>query len=240
MAFKKLTLQTRGLKSAEELAADRPHGSRLKYMGGCRCDSCRKANSSYESERQKARKSGDWNGIVSADKARTHLEWLSKKGVGRRSVSAASDVGESVIMEIKSGSRKNIRARTERLILAVTLDAAADHALISAKRTWKMIDKLLGWGHTKTELAKLLGYANGALQFGRDTVTVRNEFEVERLFKRLEKERAQRIAADKAANAMLKTKDKLPKDGKPVIVRKKGSVSLPPPASTYAAWGGFR
>ena len=65
-------LAQRGLKPASELAAKRPHGDRLRYVAGCRCDLCRKANSTYERERQKARAAGDWNGIVDAAKARQH------------------------------------------------------------------------------------------------------------------------------------------------------------------------
>ena len=54
------------LRSAVELAAGKPHGTRIRYVGGCRCLPCRAANSRYESERQAARKLGDWNGLVDA------------------------------------------------------------------------------------------------------------------------------------------------------------------------------
>lgn len=63
-------LPSRGLKPAAELAKVRPHGTRLKYVGGCRCDACRSANSAYERDRQLARKHGDWNGLASARRAR--------------------------------------------------------------------------------------------------------------------------------------------------------------------------
>ena len=172
-------LQLRGLKSAAVLAANREHGDRLRYIAGCRCDLCRKANSAYESARQKARAAGDWNGIVSAAKARAHLLWLSKHGVGRRAVGAASDIADTILSDIRSGRKPNIRARTERKILAVTVSVASDHALTTAGPTWKLIDELLAAGFTKSAIAKEIGLQMPALQFNRETVTVRNAYLVE-------------------------------------------------------------
>jgi len=179
--FGRAALTARGLKPAAQLAQARPHGDRLRYVGGCRCDLCRRANSSYESARQKARKAGDWNGIVAADKARAHLLQLSELNVGRRSVAAVSDVTESVLFEIRSGRKARIRARTERRILAVTPDAAADHALIDAGPTWQRIDDLLAAGFTRATIALRTGHQRAALQLDKHQVTVRNAYLVERL-----------------------------------------------------------
>ena len=179
------TLQTRGLKPIAQLAADRDHGDRLRYLAGCRCDSCRRANTAYESARQRARRAGDWNGIVSAEKAKAHLKALSVQGVGRRSVSAASDVADSILTEIIAGRKTSIRARTERAILAVTLQAAGDRALVPANSTWSKLNRMLRDGHTKAELARHLGKKGPALQLNKDFVTVRTAYEVERLFKQL-------------------------------------------------------
>lgn len=167
-------LAQRGLKPAAELAANRPHGERLRYIGGCRCDLCRKANTNYERERQKARAAGDWNGIVDASKAREHLLKLSEQGVGRRAVSAASDVAETVLMDIRSGAKSRIRARTERQILAVTPEMASDHALVDAGPTRKLIRDLLKAGFTKSRLSAEMGTNGRALQLAKDQVTVRN------------------------------------------------------------------
>lgn len=180
-------LSARGLRPIAELADRRPHGDRLRYMAGCRCDQCRRANTAYEIERSKARKAGDWNGLVSADKARAHLSALSAKNVGRRSVSDVTGVASSILVEIIAGRKTRIRARTERLILAVTEAAAADRALIPAKATWKLLDELLADGYTKTELAHQLGYKRPALQLDREWVTVRNAHQVKCLYQRLRK-----------------------------------------------------
>jgi hypothetical protein len=173
------------MRSAAELAADKPHGVRLRYVGGCRCDACRKANSSYENERQKARRRGDWNGIVPAAPARAHLLRLAKQGVGRRAVQAATDIADSILSMIRSGERKNIRARTARTILAVTAAVAGDHALVDAAPAKALIAELLEEGYTEELLCKRLGYKQKRLQFNAETMTVRNVARIQRLHERL-------------------------------------------------------
>lgn len=188
-------LQMRGLKPASELAINREHGDRLRYMAGCRCQECRRANSAYESARQKARAAGDWNGIVTAEKARLHIKLLSHLGIGRRAVAAASDIAESMILEISAGRKKRIRARTEKALLAVTEEAASDHALVSAAATWKMLDELIQDGYSKAELARRLGYKSQKLQLQKDFITVRNAYLVERMYAQLRWVNGQKTAA---------------------------------------------
>ena len=106
-------LAARGLRPAVELAEGRSHGTRVRYLGGCRCTDCRQANTQYERDRQKARAEGDWNGIVDAAAARQHLLDLAAQGVGRRAVADASDVPGTILCEVRSGRKTKIRARTE-------------------------------------------------------------------------------------------------------------------------------
>lgn len=183
--FMQAPLANRGLRPVAELAEGRLCGDRLRYLAGCRCVNCRRANTDYGKARAKARKAGDWNGIVPAAKARAHLAALSAKGVGRRAVGAACDVSDTTLSAIIAGRKTNIRARTERVILAVTEAAAADRALIPAEETWRYLDSLIGDGYRKAELARQLGYSNPALQLSRHQVTVRNAYDVQRLYLRL-------------------------------------------------------
>lgn len=180
-------LSSRGLKPVAELAAHRDHGDRLRYRAGCRCFSCRRANTAYEAARKIARAAGEGNGIVPAAKARAHLKALQAQGVGRRSVHAASDVAMTVLADIMSGRKTNIRAATERAIFSVTAAAAGDGALVPAKATWKMLDQLIADGYTKTYLGAKLGSKSKVpqLQLKRDFVTVRSAYLVERLFEQL-------------------------------------------------------
>lgn len=160
-----------------------PCGTRAKYVAGCcRCMLCRAANSRYETERAARRRAGEWNGLVAATRARKHLLALSRAGVGRRSVVAASDVGHTVICDVKSGRKTQIRADTERRILAVTVGAKAGAALVPAARTWQRIRVLLEEGFTKGAIARRLGRKTPALQIRKDRVTLRTAVNVERLY----------------------------------------------------------
>lgn len=170
----------RGLRT-DELA----HGTRGRYVTGCRCEPCRGANSEYANRRYREKRNGDWNGLVDASKARAHLLRLSRQGVGRRAVHAASDVSLSVIQLVRDGTKTQIRARTARKILAVTPAMASDRALVKPGRTHKLIDQLCEEGFTKIDLARRMGYAGNALQFGRTRMTVRNVARVEALHRRL-------------------------------------------------------
>lgn len=62
------------------------------------------------------------------------------------------DVAVSVIVDIL-----RIRGRTERRLLAVTSACRADHAYVSAKRSWQYINALLEEGFTKGRIASELG-----------------------------------------------------------------------------------
>lgn len=180
-----VAMSARGLRSAAELSAGKPHGLRIRYMAGCRCQECRTANTAYEKARNIARKSGDWNGNVPAEKARAWLAALSKEGVGRRTVSDVAQIADSVLAQIITGRKKLVRARTERAILAVTAIAASDGAYVDAGPTWLLIDELLADGYTKTFLALELGRKTHALQLSRSQVTVRNAYDVQQLHARL-------------------------------------------------------
>ena len=162
------------------------HGRRARYVAGCRCDLCRAANRNYARKRLHAQKDGDWNGLVDAGKARAHLMSLSRAGVGRRAVAAATDVALTVIADVRSGKKRRIRARTERLILGVTPAMASDRALVKPGRTYQRIKHLVEEeGFSKAELARRLGYRRPALQFRRQRMTARNVARVEALYQRL-------------------------------------------------------
>lgn len=174
-----------GLKPVAELAANRPHGDRLRYLAGCRCFMCRRANSDYERDRKAARLAGDWNGCVDASRAREHLRALSKAGVGKRAVAAASDVAVSVVDAVRGGRKARIRARTERRLLAVTVEMMSDGALTSARPALQMIEALRTEGFSKAELARRLGYASPALQFKGTRMRARSAARIAALYSRI-------------------------------------------------------
>lgn len=178
-------LVQRGLRPASELGASRPHGDRLRYMAGCKCFKCRRANSDYERQRQVARAAGDWNGIVDAAPARKHMMKLSRAGVGRRAIQAVTDVGDTTLQDIRSGRKRRIRARTARKILAVTPAVRADHSIVPAGKAWRLLDELLEEGFTKAELARRMGMGRPAIQLRRTFITAKSEQRVIALHRRL-------------------------------------------------------
>lgn len=159
------------------------HGTRARYVAGkCRCDACRKANRDYA----RARAHGEHNGVIDSAAARAHLDALRKLGVGTRAVSAAADVGRTVLKKIIAG--QPVRASIVKRVLAVDEFAASDGALIQAAATRKAIRRMLSLGLTRTEIAERLGYRNAALQLNGQRVTARNALRVKRLLAEVEAE----------------------------------------------------
>lgn len=174
------------LPVAQVLAAKHPCGTRVKYIGGCRCDACRRANADYEKARAQARRRGEWNGLVDAAEVRKHLRRLSDAGVGRRTVADISGVGESAIAELANGSKRQLRAMTAKRILDVTAEAALNDAtVVSAKPTWVLIRRLVAEGFTLGELAVRLGCKTRALQLRRDRITARTALRVARFYNQI-------------------------------------------------------
>lgn len=179
-------MAARGMRPASILAKDRPCGTRLRYYAGCRCDACRAVSAAYERDRRAAKARGEGNGLVSAAPARAHLIWLSASGVGRKTAADAAKVASTVVCLVIEGKRLKIRAQTERRILAVTVDAAADRAYIDAAPTWKLVDALLASGYSRKRLAsEMAGRPTRSLQLCPDRVTARNAELVRQVHARL-------------------------------------------------------
>jgi hypothetical protein len=98
-------------------------------------------------------------------------------------VAAATDLSETLLQDVRAGRRVQIRARTERKILAVSTAHRADHSHVPAKLLWKQIGLLIQEGFSKAQLARQLGYKR-ALRFNSKTVTARNAERVARLYRR--------------------------------------------------------
>lgn len=175
-----------GLRSASELAKAKPHGTRIKYLGGCKCLLCRAANANYQKQRDAAKRRGESNGLIDASEVRRHLLDLSDRGIGRDTIADIVGVCVTSVELWRSGKRKNIRALTARKILAISQKALlTDAQLIPAKKTWTLINWMLGEGFTKGEIARRLGYKTRALQLNRRVITARNAQKVEQLYNRL-------------------------------------------------------
>ncbi|MGH8748830.1 MAG: hypothetical protein ACREU5_06960 [Burkholderiales bacterium] len=168
-----------------EAFATRPHGLRVRYMAGCRCDECREANNSYERMRGKLRRNGEANGLVDAARVRRHLLRLSRAGIGRRTVADVAGVSASIVGAVRSGRKARLRAQTAKRILAVGPDVLTDAKLVDARSTWRKIERLLAEGFTRGAIAVRLGMQSPALQLRKDRVTARNRARVDRLYREI-------------------------------------------------------
>lgn len=165
----------------------KPHGTRHRYLSGCRCVPCRAANSRYETARAADRKAGDWNGYVSANAARAHILRLGRAGVGQKLIVAACDVPYSIVHSIATGRRLRIRARTERRIVAVDATVRGDNSLVDSAATWRLLDRLLEGGYSKVQLARwIVGPHARSLQLKRGRITARTASRVERVYQMLQ------------------------------------------------------
>lgn len=225
--------------------ADRfTHGTRSRYVTGCRCDECRASNARAYHERQARAKAAVaelaaprraklapqvytapngiqhtrlykracagvhgkpcpkgshlrkdstgtvcgncrelliWNGLVSATKVRQHLTRLSLQGVGYKSVAAAADVGATALSNVLRGRQNKIRSQSARRVLAITVEAIADHGIVNGAETWRLLDDLFAHGLRKSEIARRLGMKAPAIQIRKERVLARTAYAVARL-----------------------------------------------------------
>lgn len=175
-----------------ERFAGRPHGLRIRYISGCRCAECRRANAQYELSRAKARRNGEWNGLVPAGRARRRLLLLSKACVGRRSIHMFTGIAESILSEVRSGCKKQIRAKTHQLIMACDAGAIADGGRVSGADTARQLAWLIDEGFTKRDLARRLGSKAKvpSLQIKPGQVTRRTADRVLRIYRQYHEEAA--------------------------------------------------
>ena len=168
------------MRPVSDLASDRPHGDQLRYIAGCRCEECRKANADRERKYAQLRKSGMGNPVVPADAAREHLRRLSEAGVGIGSVVDATGVSRAILGKIKAGTRKNIRRANEQKILAVPMDYIADGAFIDAGPTWNLINKTMeDGGFTRQRIAQAVhGPGAKKIWLSKKLVTLRSAVRV--------------------------------------------------------------
>lgn len=107
------------LRPIAELAARKPHGNYVKFLGGCRCLRCRVGYASYRTQRRRAIRAGLGNGLTDAAAPRARILELGRQGLGYRKIASLAQISHKNIRNIRSGIRQQIRRETERRILAV-------------------------------------------------------------------------------------------------------------------------
>ncbi len=183
------------------------HGTRARYVKGCRCDPCRRANAEYAKARYRAQaraRAIDASGsspvvaldrvrgdLVDASRARQHLAMLSAHGVGYKAAADAAGVARSLVANVAQGHSRHLRRFVETAILGVTTEDLAPAALVSNKPTKRAIKKLRTLGLTRAAIAQRLGMKSHALQIDvNDRVLVRTQRAVLALLETVQREQS--------------------------------------------------
>lgn len=154
---------------ASVLGLRHPHGTKMRYLAGCRCLSCRRGNRDYERKLQRDRKLYGPNDLVSPERVLAHLRYLKTFGMGHKTVARHARVSKTSLAEIIWYGRKHIRRRSEARILAIqpTLETLPRNTNIPAAETVAKVHQLLKWGYTRRLISRdALGNASMAFQMG--------------------------------------------------------------------------
>lgn len=159
------------------------HGTRSRYVGGCRCEPCRAVASDYAKRYHRKR----FQSLkVSADVAREHILHLKRCGLGAPAIGHSADMSPATVLRIARGKQRRIYAVTERKVLSVTAEGIADGALVDPTVTRTLLRELLEEGWTRRELLAALGRPGRSMSMlYHERVTARTEMRVEKLHRRL-------------------------------------------------------
>lgn len=141
----------------KEIAANQAHGSYMRYEAGCRCEDCAIAASLYRRDRKAARRAGLSNGFTSAAPARQHIADLRAEGITNSAISLAAELHKSMVRDIASGRKKQIREHTARVLLGVTSNMQYLNGRIPAAPTRRRLEALEAAGYSRRDIGKRLG-----------------------------------------------------------------------------------
>lgn len=164
------------------MAEARPHGDRRTYRSlGCRCVKCRAANAAYERARCTV-SYPDPGEQVDAAPVVAYLATLRSHGVGYKQAATLAGVGTRFVKNVRLGRHHTVRADLATRMLGIQ-PVLAHGQQVTAWRTWRFLDSLLGEGYSHTALALFLGVPQ--LRLDRRVVTVRTALRVKGLWQRI-------------------------------------------------------
>ena len=134
--------------------APRRHGERARYIAGCRCDPCVKANAKY-CKQYRWRSRGSRLSIDPTE-VRAHVESLT---MSLTALAAVSGVPRATISSIVNGKVKATSPATAAALLAVAPDAPIGHHYIDGIGARRRLQALAAIGWSGDVLAARLRYA---------------------------------------------------------------------------------
>lgn len=172
------------LPPASVLGLRHKHGTKMRYLSGCRCWRCRRGNRDYERRLQRDRKLYGPNDLVSSERVLAHLRYLQTFGIGHKTVARHAHVAKTSLAEMIWYGRQHVRRRSETRILAVqpSLDTLPRNVNVPAAETLTKIRQLTLWGYPKGLVSHdALGNMARALQVNRSkssNTTVRTAVDI--------------------------------------------------------------
>lgn len=132
------------------------NATRGRYVRGCRCVDCKKANARYSK-----RNTILGSDLVDSAPVRAHLHMLRASGVGRRRIVELSGVSETVVARLlgidRSKPAARVRPDTARRLLAIRPGDVSDGVTVSAAGTRIRLRALIAIGWTQRALAERIG-----------------------------------------------------------------------------------
>ena len=116
---------------------------------------------------------------------RSHLLGLRAHGVNDAAVSQVTGLPRSLIRKLMSPDCRQVRPGDALAILSVDiedLDRLPEGLVISARATWRRIDRMMELGWTRTRIARALGFPGREILLGRKHVTVAEARQVRNLY----------------------------------------------------------
>jgi hypothetical protein len=121
-----MTATAQRISTLAERSANYPHGTRARYVGGCKCLMCKAAASRYAVQRKLARSKGDTRELVDAGPAKERINQLHLAWISLRAIAAAAGVSLSIVTGIRSGSKLRVRRHIAKAILAATMGSTRE------------------------------------------------------------------------------------------------------------------
>lgn len=174
-----------------------PHGTVTGYFyRRCRCDQCRQAANTWNSNRSRRIAYGTWQPLVDAEPARQHVRTLTSAGIGWERVAELADVPAATLERLLYGRpaqgdqpSRRIRPETEAKILALkpSPNLLPDGAQIDATGTRRRAQALAAAGWPAPFLGQQLGKARSYVEhfYTEERVYLRTARAVADLYDRL-------------------------------------------------------
>lgn len=147
--------------------AQRQHGTHARYHhgpnqndqpGGCRCQPCRSANTTYQQQRRRNIAYGRWPTAQYLDAApvRAHLHQLQAAHIDLKHVATTAGLSTNTVWRIAAGRTTKVRPRIHAAILAIN-PRNGDGPRVSYIGIQRRARALARLGWTITRQAQLLG-----------------------------------------------------------------------------------